>query len=119
FNTGVSYTNALSLAKSYENTAARLSLSNVSQEGIVPNTELKRTTVALSLDNKFSDKLTARGTINYIRTNGFNRPEQGYGDNSIGQKMFQWGQTQLDYTRHKNYKTIRDRKSTRLNSSHV
>src|SRR5690606_27892568 len=106
FNTGVSYTNALSLAKSYENTAARLSLSNVSQEGIVPNTELKRTTVALSLDNKFSDKLTARGTINYIRTNGFNRPEQGYGDNSIGQKMFQWGQTQLDYTRHKNYKTI-------------
>ncbi|GHE32104.1 SusC/RagA family TonB-linked outer membrane protein [Sphingobacterium griseoflavum] len=105
FNTGVSYTNALSLAKSYENTAARLSLSNVSQSGIVPNTELKRSTVALSLDNKFSDKLTARGTINYVRTNGFNRPEQGYGDNSIGQKMFQWGQTQLDYSRLKNYKT--------------
>ncbi|MDF2515418.1 MAG: SusC/RagA family TonB-linked outer membrane protein [Sphingobacterium sp.] len=106
FNTGTTYTNSLSLAKSYENTSARLSLSNTSQSGIVPNSNLKRTTVALSLDNKFSDKLTARGTINYIRTNGFNRPEQGYGDNSIGQKMFQWGQTQLDYTRLKNYKTI-------------
>ncbi|MBD1420804.1 SusC/RagA family TonB-linked outer membrane protein [Sphingobacterium chuzhouense] len=106
FNTGVSYTNALSLAKSYENTAARLSLSNVTQSGIVPNSELKRTTAALSIDNKFSDKLTARGTINYVRTNGFNRPEQGYGDNSIGQKMFQWGQNQLDFSRLKNYKTI-------------
>lgn len=105
FNTGVTYTNSLALAKSYENTSARLSLSNTSQSGIVPNSNLKRTTVALSLDNKFSDKLTARGTINYIRTNGFNRPEQGYGDNSIGQKMFQWGQTQLDYNRLKNYKT--------------
>src|SRR5690606_18456739 len=106
FNTGVSYTNSLALAKSYENTAARLSLSNTSQSGLVPNSDLKRTTVALSVDNKFSDKLTARGTINYIRTNGFNRPEQGYGDNSIGQKMFQWGQVQLDYDRLKNYKTI-------------
>ena len=106
FNTGMSYTNSLALAKSYENTAARLSLSNTSQSGIVPNSDLKRTTVAISVDNKFSDKLTARGTVNYIRTNGFNRPEQGYGDNSIGQKMFQWGQVQLDYDRLKNYKTL-------------
>ena len=106
FNTGVAYTNSLALAKSYENTAARLSMSNTNQTGLVPNSDLKRTTVALSIDNKFSDKLTARGTINYIRTNGFNRPEQGYGDNSIGQKMFQWGQVQLDYERLKNYKTI-------------
>lgn len=112
FNTGVAYNNAISLAKSYENTAARLSLSNVSQSGIVPNTELKRTTAALSIDNKFSEKFTARGTINYIRTNGFNRPEQGYGDASIGQKMFQWGQTQLDYSRLKNYKTISGEQKT-------
>lgn len=105
FETGVAYNNAISLAKSYENTSARLSLSNVSQSGIVPNTELKRTTAALSIDNKFSDKFSARGTINYIRTNGFNRPEQGYGDASIGQKMFQWGQMQLDYKRLQKYKT--------------
>lgn len=105
FNTGVSYTNSIALAKSYENTSARLSASNVTQSGIVPNSDLKRTTVALSVNNKFGEKLTATGTINYIRTNGYNRPEQGYGSNSIGQKMFQWGQVQLDYDRLKNYKT--------------
>src|SRR5690606_5751930 len=99
FNTGAAYTNSVSLAKSYENTAARMSLSNVTQSGIVPNSEIKRTTANISLESKFLDKFTARGNINYVRTNGYNRPEQGYGDNSIGQKMFQWGQTQLDFER--------------------
>src|SRR5690606_32131114 len=106
FNTGVSYTNALSLAKSYENTAARLSLSNVTQSGIVPNSVLKRSTVALSLDNKFSDKLIARRTINYIRTNVFNRPEKGNVDNSICQKTFQRGKAPLDNSRPETYKPI-------------
>ncbi|MEN5058391.1 SusC/RagA family TonB-linked outer membrane protein [Sphingobacterium kitahiroshimense] len=104
FNTGIAYTNSLSLAKSYENTSARLSLSNLDQSGIVPNSKIKRTTVGLNIDTKFFDKLTARGAINYTQTVGFNRPEQGYGSNSIGQKMFQWGQNQLDYSRLKNYK---------------
>lgn len=106
FNTGAAYTNSVSLAKSYEHTAARMSLSNVTQSGIVPNSEVKRTTANVSVESKFFDKLTARGNINYVRTNGFNRPEQGYGNNSIGQKMFQWGQNQLDFERLKNYRTI-------------
>ncbi|NQD70463.1 SusC/RagA family TonB-linked outer membrane protein [Sphingobacterium shayense] len=117
FETGVTWTNSISLAKSYENTSARLSLSNVDQSGIVPNSELKRTSVNLSIDNKFSDKLTARGVINYVRTNGFNRPEQGYGDASVAQKMFQWGQTQLDYSRLKNYRTATGEQRTWNRSS--
>lgn len=104
FNTGVSYNNSIAFAKSFENTSARVSLSNVSQEGIVPNTELKRTTANLNIQNKFSDKFSVNGSLTYVRTDGFNRPEIGYGDNSIGQKMFQWGQVQLDYERMKNYK---------------
>ena len=104
FRNGITYTNSISFGKSYENTSARLSLSNVTQTGIVPNSELKRTTVGLSVDNKFNNKLTASGNINYIKTDGFNRPEVGYGDNSVIQKMFQWGQRQLDYDRLKNYK---------------
>lgn len=104
FRNGLTYTNSISFGKSYENTMARLSLSNVTQTGIVPNSELKRTTVGLSLENKFSDKFTASANINYIKTDGFNRPEVGYGDNSIIQKMYQFGQVQLDYDRLKNYK---------------
>lgn len=105
YNTGISYTNSVSFSKSYENTTARLSISNVNQSGIIPNSELKRTTANLNLSTRFNDKFTAKGGITYVRTNGYNRPEFGYGDNSIPQKMYQWGQVQLDYDRLKKYKT--------------
>lgn len=104
FRNGLTYTNSISFGKSYENTMARFSLSNVTQTGIVPNSELKRTTIGVSIENKFSDKFTASANMNYIRTDGFNRPEVGYGDNSVIQKMYQFGQVQLDYDRLKNYK---------------
>ncbi len=106
YNTGIAYTNSVSFAKSYENTSARMSLSHLDQSGILPNTSLKRTTANLNLSTKFNDKLTAKGGLTYVRTNGYNRPEFGYGDNSIPQKMYQWGQVQLDYNRLKNYKTL-------------
>ncbi|MGV0833470.1 SusC/RagA family TonB-linked outer membrane protein [Empedobacter brevis] len=105
FNTGITYTNSLAFAKSYENTTARLSLSNVKQTGIVPNTELERTSVGLTVDTKFNDKFSASANMNYVVSDAFNRPEIGYGDNSVIQKMWQFGQRQLDYEQLKNYKT--------------
>lgn len=105
FNTGITYTNSVAFAKSYENTTARLSLSNVSQTGIVPNTELERTSVGLVVDTKFNDKFSASANMNYVVSDAFNRPEIGYGDNSVMQKMLQFGQRQLDYNEMKDYKT--------------
>lgn len=104
FNTGVAYTNSVSFAKSYEATNLRVSLSNVNQTGIVPNSSLKKTTASINLSNKFSDVFTVTTNLTYTRTDGFNRPEVGYGDNSVAQKMFQWGQRQLDYNKLKDYK---------------
>ena len=104
FNTGVAYTNSVSFSKAYEATNFRVSLSNVNQTGIVPNSTLKKTTASLNLSNKFSDVFTVTTNLSYTRTDGFNRPEVGYGDNSVPQKMFQWGQRQLDYNKLKDYK---------------
>lgn len=104
FNTGVAYTNSVSFTKSYEATNLRVSLSNVNQTGIVPNSSLKKTTASINLSNKFSDVFTVTTNLTYTRTDGFNRPEVGYGDNSVAQKMFQWGQRQLDYNQLKDYK---------------
>ncbi len=104
FNTGVAYTNSVSFTKSYEATNLRVSLSNVNQTGIVPNSSLKKTTASINLSNKFSDVFTVTTNLTYTRTDGFNRPEVGYGDNSVAQKMFQWGQRQLDYNKLKDYK---------------
>lgn len=101
FKNGVTYTNSVSFSKSYENTTARMSISNIQQSGIVPNSELKRTSVQLGLENKFNDKLTATGNFNYIRTDGLNRPEVGY--SSIVTQFFHFGQLSLDYSKLKDY----------------
>lgn len=101
FKNGVTYTNSVSFSKSYENTTARMSISNIQQSGIVPNSGLKRTSVQLGLENKFNDKLTATGNFNYIRTDGLNRPEVGY--SSIVTQFFHFGQLSLDYSKLRDY----------------
>ena len=104
FNTGVAYTNNFSVSKSFENTNVRLSYTNTNISGIVPNSKINKDNLNINLNTSLSDKLKAEANINYVRTAGFNRPEQGYGDNSFAQKMYQWGQRQLDYSKLKDYK---------------
>ncbi len=104
FNTGVTYTNNFSVSKSFENTNVRLSYTNTNISGIVPNSKINKDNLSINVSTVLSDKLKADASFNYVRTAGFNRPEQGYGDNSVAQKMYQWGQRQLDYSQLKDYK---------------
>ena len=112
YNTGIAYTNSASFSKSYENTTAKLSMSNVNQTGIIPNSTLKRTTLNVGIDNKFNDKFQVSGDMTYVRTDGFNRPEFGYSDNSVIQKFYQWGQRSLDFAALKNYQNSKGEQLT-------
>ncbi len=104
FDTGVSYNNSVAFSKSFDGTSARIAYSNLYVDGFFPNSKLNKSSFNTDISTKFSDKLSAKGNITYVNTNAFNRPEVGYGDNSVMQKMLQWGQRQLDYSRLKNYK---------------
>lgn len=104
FRTGFTYNNSVSLAKSFEGTNVRLSFSNNKTEGILPNSTLERSALGFNMDSKLGENLKMNGSFNYVLTNGFNRPEQGYSDNSVAQKFFQWGQRQLDFSALQNYK---------------
>ncbi len=104
FDTGVTYTNNFSVSQAFENSTVRLSYTNTKINGIVPNSYVKKDNFNINVNSKLSDKLTANAIVNYVRTEGFNRPEQGYGDNSVAQKFYQWGQRQLDYAKLKDYK---------------
>ena len=112
FETGVTYNNSVAFTKSFDNTTARLSYSNLYTDGIYPNSNLERNSVNLSVNSKFSEKLTVTGDITYVNNNAFNRPEVGYGSNSVMQKFLQWGQRQLDYDRLKSYITSDGRQRT-------
>lgn len=104
FRTGITYTNSISLAKSFKDTNVRFSFTNNKTEGVLPNSELTKNNLNFNFNSKLADDLKIEGGFNYALTEGLNRPEQGYGDNSVGQKFFQWGQRQLDMVKLRDYK---------------
>lgn len=66
YRTGSSFTNTVSVSKGGENGAVRLSLSNLNNNSIVPNSGLDRRTINLSFDQKITKKLTVNAMGNYI-----------------------------------------------------
>lgn len=104
FNTGVTRTNSLSFLQSSENAGIRMSFTNANTKGIIPNSELDKNTFSINANAKLSDKLKFETMATFVQTIGFNRPEVGYGDNSLAQKFYHFGQRQLDYIELKDYK---------------
>ncbi len=79
FKTGVTKQNNIAINSSGENGSSRLSYSNLRNEGIVPNTDLDRDGISLSIHQILSDKLHINAFVNYINTQSNNRPNLGYG----------------------------------------
>jgi TonB-linked SusC/RagA family outer membrane protein len=76
FNTGVTYNNAISLGGGTNLSNYYLSLSNLTQNGIVPNNTFDKTTVKISGETKITPKFTVSGSANYINSGG-DRIQQG------------------------------------------
>lgn len=74
FRTGQTYTNSLAFSGGSEKTQARLSMSHLWRENIMPNSNLERINVNLNISSKLSDKLEVEGKVNYIHQSAFNRP---------------------------------------------
>ncbi len=70
FETALSHTHNLSLSGGSESTSFRLSFGRTDQNGIVPNSNFKRTSVKLTSDHKFSERLKVGGSINYVNSGG-------------------------------------------------
>ncbi|WP_181308665.1 SusC/RagA family TonB-linked outer membrane protein [Rufibacter sp. XAAS-G3-1] len=83
FQTGKTLTNTVTLDGGTAKTAVRFSLTNVSNDWIIPNTGYKRNTVALSLNQNVTDKLKISSKINYTNKYSDNLPSTGYNNQSI------------------------------------
>ncbi|MGS0525714.1 TonB-dependent receptor domain-containing protein [Zobellia nedashkovskayae] len=79
FETGVTYQNNISISTGGEKGSARLSYTNLKNDGIVPNTDLKRNGLAISFDQNVHEKFKVKAFLNYINTRSGNRPNLGYG----------------------------------------
>jgi len=102
FRTGVTLANNVSVAGDNEKANVRFSWTNLDQKGIVPNTDLKRNTLALNSGiNIIPNKLTLNTTVNYQNTNSGNRPNISYGTENL---MYLW----IWYGRQINTRNLRD-----------
>ncbi len=102
FETGITYQNNIAISNSGDNGSSRLSYSSLRNEGMVPNTDLKRDGIALSLDQILSDKLQVNAFVNYINTRSGNRPNLGYGYENV-LYGFNWTGRQANIEPLKNY----------------
>lgn len=83
FVTGYENSVAASLDGTYKNVGLRLAVNHGSNEWIVPNTGLERTSVALNANTTIAKKLTLNLKAQYSNRNSDNLPATGYGNQSL------------------------------------
>jgi len=77
YRTGSTFTNTVSFTKGTDDANIRLSLSNLSNKGIVPNNSFNRQTANLIASSNITNKLRIEAKANFIRETNKNRPEVG------------------------------------------
>lgn len=95
FETGKTYTNNIAITGANDKGDFRLSFTNLSQTGILPNTDYKRRTVSLNAGWNLTKKLSIRATGNYVVDGSDNRTNWGL--------YFIWFGRQVDIEKLKNY----------------
>jgi TonB-linked SusC/RagA family outer membrane protein len=83
FQTGKTFTNGVTIEGGNKTTSARLSLTNLHNDWIVPNTGYSRNSVALSVNQKVSDKLQIASKVNYTNKKSDNLPTTGYNNQTL------------------------------------
>jgi len=92
----VTYTNSIAIDNAANWGNSRLSYTNYKQDGMLPNSQLKKDNLLFNASWNITDKLTVSGMANYIKTNGLGRNSTGYSDN-IMTSFRQWMETNVDY----------------------
>jgi hypothetical protein len=93
----VSYTNNVSVSQAHENSAFRISYTNTSLNGYLPNSSQYKNTFSVTGNMMSKDKkFNVFTAVNFFNNRTKGRQDTGYGDNNIMVKFTQWGQRQLN-----------------------
>ncbi|MDD6151779.1 MAG: SusC/RagA family TonB-linked outer membrane protein [Bacteroidales bacterium] len=84
FQTGVTYSNSVSLSKATDTNSFRLSFSDNRSSDIVPNAHLNKSSIFFKGTQKFGKKLTAEVSATYSMEDVLNRPALSDAPNNIG-----------------------------------
>ena len=83
FRTGQTLSNSLSIEGGSDKSSARLSITHLKNEWIIPNTGFERLNATLSFNQKVSDKLKITGRANYTNKKSDNLPLAGYNNQTL------------------------------------
>lgn len=83
FETGFTFQNSVAISGGDDRSALRMSYQNLRNQGVIPNTDLMRDGLALSVDHQLSNKLSIDFYGNYINSRSNNRPNLGYGYENV------------------------------------
>ncbi|WP_035647412.1 SusC/RagA family TonB-linked outer membrane protein [Flavobacterium sp. ASV13] len=97
FNTGLTYDNSISVAKSDEKSDFRVGVNNQKQLGTVPNSEINKTNFTINTNYQISKSIKVGVTGNYIVTDAPQLPGGPSGGRAAGVMLqFLWFGRQVD-----------------------
>jgi TonB-linked SusC/RagA family outer membrane protein len=95
FQTPLSFSNSLALEGGTDKSSFVLNYNNYKQNGIMPNSELKKNSLSAKVTHEFNDKLTGSAFASFTAQSTIGRNSTGYNDN-IMSTFRQWWQTNVD-----------------------
>jgi TonB-linked SusC/RagA family outer membrane protein len=95
FENAVTLTNSIDVTGGDNKAAFRLGYTNLNQQGIMPNSLLKRNNIIFNGSYNVVKNLKISASANYINTNGRGRNSTGYSDNILS-SFRQWWQVNTD-----------------------
>lgn len=105
FETGKTFQNNISISGGGDKAHFRLSLSNLDQTGMIPNTEMKRNTITVNSGMDVTEKFKVETSLSYIKSNSDNLPGGGY-DNNNPMQQFTWFQRNVDIAALKDFENL-------------
>ena len=83
FDTGITTTNTIAFTGGNEKANMRFSISDLRNEGVIPNSSYNRQTLNFRGSVKITDKLSVDSKVNYIHHTGHNRPQAGASSSNV------------------------------------
>jgi TonB-linked SusC/RagA family outer membrane protein len=100
FEKPVTFVNTLAIENGFRGGNYRVSYTNFTQNGLMPNSKLVKNNVSLNATWNVNDRLTVSGYGNYSLNKGTGRNSTGYNDNIMG-SFRQWYQVNVDIKQQK------------------
>ena len=96
FKNGISNTTNVAFSRTGKNYSSRISFSNVSRQGVTPNSDAARRYLSARTQFKPIDRLTVSVDYKYTYRHNHNAAYQGYSSYNPLRTYAQWGQTNVD-----------------------